>query len=334
MRGMNWRYAAAIVFLIVGGCGTTRWSDTPRTATEQMLLSDAIDRAVTQLDFRTLAGKDVFFDDQYLKGVVDQNYIVSTLRQHLLASGAILKEKREDATYVVEARAGAVGTDRHDLLFGVPSVTVPSFVAIPGAPSSIPEIPLVKETEQLAVAKVAVFAYNRITGRPVWQSGVKPVRSTAEDTWVFGAGPFQQGTIYDRTQFAGSSLDLPLIGSDRRSGMRNAPVAVTAEMTFPEPIEQRDSKALANAPGGSTRQAVVRLPATADENKTDAEAGPENAELREPRRLKPPRLQNMRSASDRRQRRSDVERKPAHGDSKKKSGGGLFDFLKPLFGGE
>lgn len=245
------------------GCGTTRWSDTPRTATEQMLLSDAIDRAITQLDFRALAGKDVFFDDQYLEGVVDRNYIVSSLRQHLLASGAYLRETREEATYVVEARAGAVGTDRHELLMGVPALSVPSFVPIAGMPSSIPEIPLMKETEQLAAAKVAVFAYNRKTGRPVWQSGIKPVQSQAEDTWVFGAGPFQQGAIYDGTHFAGNELDLPLVGSEHSSGTRRAPVSVRSEMTFPETAVPTEEGAVANSPSGvrpASSGQPIRLP--------------------------------------------------------------------------
>ena len=34
------------------GCGTTKWSDTSRTATEQLLISDAMDRAVSRIGFR------------------------------------------------------------------------------------------------------------------------------------------------------------------------------------------------------------------------------------------------------------------------------------------
>lgn len=42
--------------LCVSGCGTTRWSDSKRTATEQMLVSDAVERAVGAIDMRPLAG--------------------------------------------------------------------------------------------------------------------------------------------------------------------------------------------------------------------------------------------------------------------------------------
>src|SRR6516225_2644969 len=77
--------AFAILLSPLLGCGTTRMSDTQRTATEQLLISNAIDQAVSQVDFRPLAGKSVYFDPQYLEGTVDRGYLVSSLRQHLLA---------------------------------------------------------------------------------------------------------------------------------------------------------------------------------------------------------------------------------------------------------
>ena len=47
--------------------------------------------------------------------------------------------------------------------------------------------PFSKKTDQKGVAKLAVFAYNRKTGRPVWQSGVVQSEGTSKDTWVAGA---------------------------------------------------------------------------------------------------------------------------------------------------
>lgn len=205
---------ACLVLLacLLGGCGTTRVTDTQRTATEQLLVSQAVDQAVSQLDFRCLAGKPVYFDAQYLDNTIDRGYLISSLRQHLLACGCILQEDRSKAVYVVEARSGAVGTDRHSLLIGVPQMNVPTIV--PGQPSFIPEIPIAKKTDQKGVAKVAVFAYNRITGLPVFQSGVVSSTSTAKDTWFLGIGPIMRGTIRDSTEFAGAPLSLPLLGSD------------------------------------------------------------------------------------------------------------------------
>ncbi len=234
----GWRHVLVGAFVAVG-CGTTRVTDTQRTATEQLLVSNAVDQAVSQLDFRILAGKSVYFDAQYLAGCIDRGYVVSSLRQHLLASGCILQEDRARATYVVEARSGGVGTDRHQVLIGVPEMNVPSL--LPGQPTLIPEIPLAKRTDQKGVAKLAVFAYNRRTGRPVWQSGVVRMVSTTKDTWLFGAGPFRQGTIGDATEFAGQPLPIPQIPlpllRGREQGNEEPPpaIAVTRAASWIEP---------------------------------------------------------------------------------------------------
>jgi hypothetical protein len=184
---------AALAALV--GCGTTRSSDSLRTATEQLLISDAIDRAVQTIDFQPLARQSVYVDDTHIKDVVDHDYLVSTLRQHLLACGCTLKNNRDQAEFIVEVRAGAVGTDRNDLLFGIPATNVPQLVPLQGVPTAIPEVPLAKRSDQRGVAKLAMFAYHRETGKPVWQSGIAARESSSNDVWLFGAGPFQYGSI-------------------------------------------------------------------------------------------------------------------------------------------
>jgi hypothetical protein len=204
------RLALAALLALAVGCGTTRQTDSARAATEQLLISNAVDQSISQLDFRPLTGKKVYFDPQYLDNTVDKGYVVSSMRQHLLATGCLLQEDRAKATYIVEARAGAVGTDRHGVLVGIPQMNVPALV--PGQPSQIPEIPVVKKTDQKGVAKIAVFAYNRLTGERVWQSGVLESRSTSKDLWVLGAGPFQNGSIRSGTTFAGEKIVVPFTG--------------------------------------------------------------------------------------------------------------------------
>ena len=181
--------------LTTAGCGTTRSTDSIRTATEQLLISDAIDRAVQTIDFAPLRGQSVYFDDSKLADVVDKNYLVSTIRQHLLASGCTLQDERENADFIVEARAGAVGTDRSDLLFGIPATNVPQILPLQGVPAAIPEVPLAKRRDQRGMAKISMFAYHRETGRPVWQSGLASRESSSNDVWLFGAGPFQYGSV-------------------------------------------------------------------------------------------------------------------------------------------
>ena len=216
--------------IAVAGCGTTRWSDTARTATEQLILSTAIDRAIDNIDFRPLAGRYVFLDQSYLD-CVDKGYVVSTLRQHMLSEGCVLTADAASADYVVEVRSGAVGTDHHDVLVGVPAISIPGG-NMAGVPSAIPEIPFAKTTAQKGIAKIACFAYNRETGQAVWQSGVFPVVATAKDSWFLGTGPFQRGTIYDGTHFAGSRF---LVMRKAKTAPLRAPdIPLTAQAVFPE----------------------------------------------------------------------------------------------------
>jgi hypothetical protein len=209
--------ALVAICTLTMGCGTTKWSDSPRTATEQLLISDAVDRAISEIDFHALADRSVYLDTRYIITALDQNYVISTLRQHMLASGCVVKDKAEDADYVVEVRTGSLGTNRQDLLFGVPATNLPTAGLLPIGSASIPEIALVKRTNQQGVCKLAVFAYDRMSGRPVWQSGNRKFASRAKDTWVLGTGPFQRGTIYDGTAFAGENLQVPLVGKSKVS---------------------------------------------------------------------------------------------------------------------
>src|SRR6266480_3400618 len=65
----------ALLATLLAGCGTTRSTDTNRTATEQLLVSDAIDRALQSMNLQTLSGQSIFFDESKLSDVVDKNYL-------------------------------------------------------------------------------------------------------------------------------------------------------------------------------------------------------------------------------------------------------------------
>jgi hypothetical protein len=210
-----WNHRSSLAAWLIGlaacavtalGCGSTRTSNTARTATEQLLISDVIDRTVQQINFKVLEGEAVFLDERHLLEAVDKGYLISSFRQHMLACGCVLKDKKEDATFVVEPRVGAVGTDNHDWLVGIPAINVPQVPLAPAMPAAIPEIPFAKRRDQRGVAKLAVFAYRRETGEPVWQSGMAISESEANDIWVLGAGPFKRGTIYEEKTFTSARI--------------------------------------------------------------------------------------------------------------------------------
>lgn len=198
------------------GCGTTK----SFTATEQLLVSDAVDSTIAKIDFRPLSGRKAFIDNAYLpsqKGVPNPNptlvhseYVSSSIRQQMLAAGVFLCDKREDADLIVEVRMGALGFDGHSVTYGIPASNSISSAAssLSGSPlvPLLPEISFAKKEAKSGAAKVALFAYERQSLQPVWQSGIARSTSTARDTWLLGIGPLQNGTIYDGTRFAGSRV--------------------------------------------------------------------------------------------------------------------------------
>lgn len=212
------------------GCGTTRMTDTTRSATEMLLVSQAIDRSVNQLDFTGLARKPVFFEEKVLDGVTDKHYLASSLRAKMLADGCLLVEDKAKATYVVEARAGCVGTDKHSLLVGIPQMNLPTIM--PGQPPAIPEMPLIKSTDQQGVAKILVFAYNRVTGQAAWQSGVQESLTRSKDTWVMGTGPFQKGSIKKHMETPIEHLDVLGVMSDGKTATASSGRAAVTQAAF------------------------------------------------------------------------------------------------------
>lgn len=202
---------AALLMLAAPGCGSVKTSGTARTGTEQLLLTNALDRAIQKLDFRPLTGVPVYLDTTNLSAAVDQGYIVSSLRQALLTQGVLLRPKAEQAQFIVEARVGAYGTDSYDWMIGIPQTTIPQ--TITGLPSgTIPEIAMAKKTDQIGTAKVALFAYDRASGKVVWTSGTQLDRATAKDMYLGSVGPIQSGTIRGGTQIVG--VKVPLTSED------------------------------------------------------------------------------------------------------------------------
>jgi len=223
-------YLQIIAILGIIGCGTTK----SFTATEQLLMSDAVDSTIAKMDFRALTGQKVFLDTQYIVGagkvipgvampvnLVNSDYLISGLRQQLTAAGCLLVDTREIADIICEARCGALGTDGHSMTYGLPASNFLSSASavIPGSPSlpTIPEISVAKREMKSAAAKVSVFAYDRETREPLWQSGIAQAGSSARDTWILGMGPLQYGTIYSGTRFAGKRLKtMPVQADDSR----------------------------------------------------------------------------------------------------------------------
>jgi hypothetical protein len=217
------------------GCGTTK----SVTATEQLLMSDAVDSTVSKMDFRPLSGYKIYLDTQYIApagkpipgipmqaNLVTSDYVVSALRQQLTAAGCMLVDTKDNAEIICEARCGALGTDGHNVTYGLPASNFLSSASmiVPNSPPIpiIPELSVAKREVKSAAAKVAVFAYDRETREPLWQSGVAQAGSNARDTWILGIGPIQYGTIYRGTRFAGKRIGASRLRDDEAVAMDTA----------------------------------------------------------------------------------------------------------------
>lgn len=202
------KLAAAIVaatLCLASGCSITK----SRLATEQLVVSDAVDSAIAQVDFSPLSGQTVFFDTKYLNnarlpGNSNVEYVISSLRQQMLAYDLRLTDKMEEASLVVEARVGTLGNDGNEVTYGIPGnaalSTASIFLASPVTAPTMPELSLGRRNHQWGAAKLGVFAYDRATHERVWQAGVMTGTSQARDLWVLGIGPFQRGRTYDRVR--------------------------------------------------------------------------------------------------------------------------------------
>ena len=199
MRGyrriLTLAWAAALAGM-AAGCGLNK----SRLATEQLVVSDAVDRAVAQIDFSPLSGRKVFLDTKYLDGLKlspagNVEYVISSLRQQMVAYDCRLMEKAEQAEFIVEGRIGVMANDGHEVTYGVPGsaamTTASVFLAAPVAAPAMPELSLGRRNHQQGTAKIGVFAYDRETREPVWQAGLAKGSSRARDLWLLGLGPFE-----------------------------------------------------------------------------------------------------------------------------------------------
>ena len=239
-----YRFVCGLVCIVacagMVGCGTTK----EQLATQQLVLSKAVDRSIAGIDFRPMSGRKVYLDTSYLKtskdlGFVNADYVTSSLRQQVVAAGCLLQDAAAEADVIIEARIGTLGADDHRVTFGIPENNSLSTTAslIPNSPTlpSLPEISLARRDAREGAAKIAAFAYERESRKAIWQSGIRESSATARDTYVFGIGPFQSGSIRERTKLAGSKY-LKFGGTAQQDSphekFARPPVNFTAETRF------------------------------------------------------------------------------------------------------
>jgi len=270
------------------GCGTTA----QRAAMEQLLVSDAVDIAVGQIDFSPLSGRAVYLDPEYVRtvrplGFVNSDYIISSLRHQILASGCLLMDKKEDAEIVIEPRVGSLGTDEYNIVYGLPRSDAAAMVGAASgtgiALPAVPEIAVSKSEFRQGMAKLTVFAYRTEDQAAVWQSGVAKSTTTSRDTWVFGAGPFQRGSIYEEGETRGWRRMINLWSTDEvkeiDSNYLHANVFPTLEQDEKNQKVAGQSSPTPDADG----EVATDGDAAAQPHRTDSASNPQEIDLHAPK---------------------------------------------------
>lgn len=143
-----------VIPFLLAGCTSARRTEPARTATEQLLISTAADRASSSMTLG-VAGKKVAIVDARFEAY-DKLYVISLLEARLLELGAKVVKDAAAAEVVVEIRSGALSIDSNSWLLGIPALAIPFF----GGPIPIPELALLKRDRMEGVAKLAWTAKN------------------------------------------------------------------------------------------------------------------------------------------------------------------------------
>lgn len=158
----------AILTLLAAGCVTREVSAPPRSATEQLLLSTAADRAMATVNLTMFAGQTVYVDFTYFEGY-DSKYVEGGIRDAFSRAGARLVDDVTNANVIVQARSGAYSINTNSVFFGFPSIPLP----IPGTAEEpvTPAIAFYSGENLRSYAKFALLAYDNKSRAHLFSSG-------------------------------------------------------------------------------------------------------------------------------------------------------------------
>jgi hypothetical protein len=154
--------AVAILFLFgLVACTSVTETNPPRSATEQLLISTAADRAAAKLAVKIPAKTPVFVDAGNFEGT-DSKYAIAAIHDSLLKQNVYLVDDKKKAKIVIEIRSGALSIDKKQWLFGTPSFSVP--IPLAGSTFTFPQIALYGTETQEGIAKFAFVSYDAENG--------------------------------------------------------------------------------------------------------------------------------------------------------------------------
>lgn len=164
------------------GCTTIRYTQPPRTVTEQFLISYAGVAAVNSVNLNPLQERGVFLDSTNFESI-DKSFFIGEIRNAVVSSGAHIVDKKEDAEIILEIRTPGIGIDQKETLFGIPSIPIP----IPTVGTlTLPEIAIFKRIKQNGKAGISLTAIDSHSGMCVYNQGPTIGESIYVDWYILG----------------------------------------------------------------------------------------------------------------------------------------------------
>ncbi len=181
-----------LVLLFLSACGVSRDSSkSPRAATEQLLLSQAVERSFEDVSVPMLKDATVVMEVAGL--TPDQFYVRDAVAGHLARTqGVRIMDMRDQAKYVVHVMIQALGTELDQSFFGMPQVQGGLI------PIALPELPLYKFIGEVGYIRYALNIYESATGRLVMTT-----------PWYTKTAAWRQYTIFIFLTFRTSTLTDP-----------------------------------------------------------------------------------------------------------------------------
>ncbi len=136
---------------------TYQFTYTKKSGIEQLLVTKAVDEAVQKMTV-DIKGSKVFVDVACLMRD-ERSYIKKAFTHWFLGAGVSVVDYEWDADYIVSVLVRVAGTDGDQYLLGVPSIPVPSTIAV-----TIPALTIYSATNQEGRVEMEVMIYSAREG--------------------------------------------------------------------------------------------------------------------------------------------------------------------------
>lgn len=150
--------------IALGGCVTASQTNPSRTATEQMLVAHAAERAAKAFKLPFRPGTRIYMVPANFRGE-GGDYAIAALRAAFAQQAMILANRPEEADVVVEVRIAALSIDETNRMVGIPAVTLPNMASL--SIFNFPELAVYARRDRTGVAEILAFAYDAKTGAPL-----------------------------------------------------------------------------------------------------------------------------------------------------------------------